>query len=413
MAATAWTTSSQRLGPRRDRRRAGRQIFGGAAADLIHGGAGNDEINGRGGVDQLFGDGGDDLIHWDYADLVLGTVDGGADYDVLSIVGQKTVDDFLVTSLGGSKFKVANFKAGVAAGSLTAKDFEDLRLDTRAGADRITVDYMAGSGLGSSTIVLSTGKNVVRSGTEMVANESGQLIEQDKFTISDDGAPDTVTILGYDGIDDITLSDTDDTDAATGIRVQIDGLPLIIVTDTVRSEGDTLIVSTLGGNDIIDASAVATDRAALRIIAGDGNDTLKGTRFTDVIDSGRGSDTVTGDLGLDEFFDSSPSATNGVDDDADGRIDEADENEIDTLVENLATRTETYSADVGLYNDRLVIGNLLNSAGSAPFEVGKSAGVELADAGDRWAADATVENPRTCSSRRRSTARRQQHLRGQ
>jgi len=177
--------------------------------------------------------------------------------------------------------------------------------------------------------------------------------------------------------------------------VQIDGLPLIIVTDTVRSEGDTLIVSTGGGNDSIDASAVATDRAALKIVAGDGNDVLKGTRFDDVLDGGMGSDTYTGDMGLDAFFDASPSASNGVDDDGDGRIDEADENEIDTLVENLGARADTTSADVGLYNDRLVIGNLLNSSGSAGFEVGKNAAVELTDAGDRWV-EATVadRNPR-------------------
>src|SRR6185369_10337733 len=36
--------------------------------------------------------------------------------------------------------------------------------------------------------------------------------------------------------------------------------------------------------------------------------------------------------------------------------------------------------------------NLLNSAGSAGFEVGKNTSIEVTDLGDRWAADATVEN---------------------
>ena len=111
-----------------------------------------------------------------------------------------------------------------------------------------------------------------------------------------------------------------------------------------------------------------------------------------MLDGGRGNDTYTGDLGLDEFFDASPSAINGVDDDGDGRVDEADEDEIDTLVENLGARIETHSADVGLYNDKLVIGNLLNSGGSAGFEVGKNA----ADRADRrrrpLGRGATVEN---------------------
>ena len=130
----------------------------------------------------------------------------------------------------------------------------------------------------------------------------------------------------------------------------------IVFADSVRGEGDTLVVSTRAGADSVDASAIATDRAALKIIGGDGGDTLRGSRFNDVIDSGKGSDFVTGDLGLDEFFDSSPSATNGADDDGDGRIDEADENEIDTLIENLGARVETAGADVGLYTDKLVIG---------------------------------------------------------
>jgi Ca2+-binding RTX toxin-like protein len=309
-------------------------IYGSLAADLIHGGAGNDFIDGRGGVDQLFGDANDDTIHWDYADLFLGTVDGGTGYDKLDITGQKGVDDFLVSSLGGNVFKVANSKAGAVAGAITGTSFEDLRLDARAGADKITLDYMGGSGL--NFIVLGAGKNVVNTGGTTVT--------------SNDLVADSITVLGHDGNgDQISLNDnivkgvagTGLGFAGAGNAAYDSGLLTIVVADSVRSEGDTLTVSTRGGNDSIDASAVATDRAALTIIAGNGDDTLKGTRFNDVIDSGRGSDTVTGDFGLDEFFDSSPSATNGADDDGDGRIDEADENEIDTLVENLATRTET------------------------------------------------------------------------
>src|SRR6185436_11772228 len=96
-------------------------IYGSMAADLIRGGADNDFIDGRGGVDQLYGDAGDDIIHWDYADLFLGTVDGGTGYDKLDIVGRKGFDDFLITSLGSDRFKVANG----AAGALTATKFED------------------------------------------------------------------------------------------------------------------------------------------------------------------------------------------------------------------------------------------------------------------------------------------------
>ena len=240
------------------------KIYGGAADDLIHGGADGDEIDGRGGVDQLFGDGGDDMIHWDYADLVLGTVDGGTGYDILDIVGQKGVDDFRITSLLGSKFKVANFKAGVAGG---LDHRQGLRGPASRHARRRRQDHAGlhgGFGPGLQHLVLSAGKNVVRTGTEMVTDpESGQPIEQDKFAISDDRAPDTVTILGHDGIDDVTLSDTDDTDVGSPASAcSIDGAAAHHRHRQRAQRGrhaDRL--RRCGGNDSIDASAVATDRA--------------------------------------------------------------------------------------------------------------------------------------------------------
>jgi hypothetical protein len=139
---------------------------------------GDDDIDGRGGADQMFGDGGDDLIHWDYADLTLGTVDGGAG----TTSSKSSVRRVRTTSWShrwaASSFKVANFKAGTVAGSITGKNFEDLRLDARAGADRITVDYMAGSGL--SFVALSPARmSCAPAPSSSTIPESGQPIEQE------------------------------------------------------------------------------------------------------------------------------------------------------------------------------------------------------------------------------------------
>ena len=362
------------------------KIFGGMAADLIRGGSGDDDIDGRGGADEIYGGSGNDMILWTYNNVVINTVDGGSGDDILEIVGQKGADDFYINSLGSNRFKVANRSGGSVMGSVTGINVEDLRLDGRGGADSLTLDYMAGSGL--KFVNLVAGKNVVENGIEIVNDpESGQPVEQPRVTISDDRAADTITVFGEDinsntSNDLMTLADYNANDIV-GISITHSGAGLngsalvIVVSDSIRSEGDTLVISTRGGKDTVDAYAVATDRVALEIIGGEGDDTLSGSRFNDVIDSGMGSDTVRGDLGLDIFLDSSPSATNGVDDDGDGRIDEADENEVDTLIEDLSIRTETFSADVGLYNDTFVIGNLLNSSGSAPFETGKNATVEL------------------------------------
>ena len=98
-----------------------------------------------------------------------------------------------------------------------------------------------------------------------------------------------------------------------------------------------------------------------------GGDTLVGSPFNDVIDSGLGSDFVTGGLGLDSFFDNSPAS------------------DIDTLI-------ETFNDDIGLFNNTLIVGTLLDENGTKVFEIGKSPANELTDPGDRWAAGATVED---------------------
>ena len=122
-----------------------------------------------------------------------------------------------------------------------------------------------------------------------------------------------------------------------------------------------MTLDTVGGNDLITASTLANDRAALTLKSGTGSDRVIGSRFEDVIDSGTGADFVTGGLALDLFSDASP------------------EGEIDTLVEKL-------DFDMGLFNDKFLMGTLQNASGSGPFAVGKNPANELIDAGDRWAA---------------------------
>src|SRR6185369_8266182 len=101
-------------------------------------------------------------------------------------------------------------------------NFETLTLDTRAGADKITLGYMAGSGL--SFVELSAGKNVVNQGTEIVTDPtSGQPIERAKVAISDDLAPDVVTILGHDGNSDTITLDDNSVNGIAGIGVHFAG----------------------------------------------------------------------------------------------------------------------------------------------------------------------------------------------
>ena len=66
---------------------------------------------------------------------------------------------------------------------------------------------------------------------------------------------------------------------------------------------DQLIVETFDGDDMVFAGDVASDLLKILVVAGNGADTLVGSPFSDVLDSGMGDDTVTGGRGVDQFFD--------------------------------------------------------------------------------------------------------------
>src|SRR4029077_3665248 len=118
---------------------------------------------------------------------------------------------------------------------------------------------------------------------------------------------------------------------------------------------------------------------AVRLLAGDGNDTVIGTPFNDYIDSGLGDDRVTGGPGLDTFVDAGG---------------------FDTLI-------ETQNIDMSLFNNKFVTGTILGdnggTFGKTPADtldtLVNAIGAEnptynfhLTDTGDRYASGATVEN---------------------
>ena len=320
------------------------KIFGGPAGDIIYGGDNGansgdagDEIDGRGGSDTIHGGPGSDIIRWTFQSNADVTVNGGADAgvdaandvkgDLLEVTVGPRNDNIQVSNLGSGRIKIA----GLSGGSGDVGGVEDVRLFTLGGADTISLGYLQGADVQRLTL------------------DVGQ------------GARDTVTAYGSSAGDSITVSE-----AAGAIRIQGTGTE-IIVAGSVRSQGDTLVIDALGGNDTVNASAVSVDRLALEVIGGTGNDTLIGSPFNDVMDSGLGSDRVTGGKGFDRFLDASGAG------------------ETDTLV-------ETQDADISLFHDTLIVGTLQNSQGTNLFEVGKNPATELTDAGDRYAAGTIVED---------------------
>ena len=405
------------------------QIFGGPAADTIHGGDENepddpattdvdesqkgDEIDGGGGADTIHAGQGNDLIRWSLSGAVLPTVDGGSGRDFLVVTATAQADTLVVSRPVHGSVRVAK---GSGSGSITASSIEDLVVDLGAGGDTITVESLESSGVARMRI--DAGQRIVDTGQTQVVSDGGQDVVVPVLLFHPDAAADTIRLRGTDAGDRFAVSARTavaNRMSEVGITHRTAGNTLIAdiaIAHAVRSpEGDTLVIESQGGADDLDASAlgdpVATDAVvypdliAVRLVAGEGDDRLVGTPFADFLDSGRGNDTVTGGAGLDEFRDASPSAYDGIDNDGDHLVDEADENEIDTLV-------EVQDADLALYNDLFIVGAILKDGSSEPFAEGaafedetsliqrikneQNPNFNVLDAADRFAVGAVVES---------------------
>ncbi|HTD67143.1 MAG TPA: calcium-binding protein, partial [Candidatus Limnocylindria bacterium] len=320
------------------------KIYGGsfATGDKINGGSGRDEIFGRGGMDDIDGGTGDDVVHLTLEQLNLAQIKGGeggeTDGDVLEVTATPNADTLTISSPGAGHVMI------VLGGSVDGTEFEGFTVIALGGSDTVVISSLKGSTVQSVTIDVGAGSmdRVTINGTS----------QQDQFVVTSSST----------GVNTATKWDNDST------TINVD------VIKSVRGEGDTLTINTQAGDDSVNALALNNDRLALEIIGGEGHDTLKGSPFNDVIDSGLGNDFVTGGPGFDLFFDNSP------------------EGEMDTLV-------EAFDQDIGLFNDTFVVGTLLNSQGSQAFAIGKSPANELTDAGDRWANGTIVEDLRNIFER--------------
>ena len=370
-------------------------IYGGTGSDTIYGdttGAetaqdGNDNIDGGGGVDNVQGGGGDDLIKVSMPATATPSVDAGSGSDFLVITATPGNDDLIVDSPSSGHVRIA-YRG--AAGTVNASHVEELDIDLSAGADRLEINPLAGSGV--TVVSVIAGQIVTDTGqTQLVPSveDPSVKIRQKIVTISPDFAADVITIKGSNAINDsFSVTATDPVnDHMTDIRVLHTGDADVLITKQVRSEGDTLVIDGGGGDDRLDASAlggdgtgstVYPDLIAVSLIGNDGNDTLIGSPFNDALDGGLGNDRFTGGAGFDTF---------------------ADAGGTDTLV-------ETNNLDMSLFGDTFVVGNLRSDDGSQPFsnqgyvdEAGLIAGMQTDEPnfrtfgnGDRYDATAVVED---------------------
>ena len=281
------------------------------------------------------------------------TVEGGTGSDILVLTLSAGDDSVLMSNPGGNDVRVARTNA---TGNVEADDVEEVDVDLGAGADTLRIRTLAGTSV--NTIRVDFGRIVTVSGqTTEITDDDGNKQIVPVVTFADDGKADVVTYEGRSGNDTMTLTAGNPVDGAmTEIRITHASSADSYVADvyavhTKQSEGDTLIVEALAGDDLVDASAVGDadveagdvfpNLVNVQLVGGDGNDRLIGTPFNDVLDSGTGSDTVTGGAGLDQFFDAS------------------------TLVTDVDTLIETQDLDMALFGNYFVTGSI--RAGNVAF----------------------------------------------
>jgi Ca2+-binding RTX toxin-like protein len=209
----------------------------------ISAGAGNDTIN----ASQLTG-----------MDLA---VDGGDGNDRMLFDGSGS-DENLDISANGTD---ARFFRGLGNPTVSLAGIETLDVNAAAGADTIVVNDLTG-----------TDVNTVN------------------LDLAGDGVADAVTVSG---------TNIDDTVAVSTVRgeTRVTGLAAEVRVDGADGGQDRLVINTLSGNDVIDASKADPHGMLLAINSGAGNDVITGSAGDDAINGGSGTDTAFMGDGNDTF----------------------------------------------------------------------------------------------------------------
>jgi Ca2+-binding RTX toxin-like protein len=242
-------------------------ITGGDGNDTLFGGDGNDTIAGGRGADVAQLGAGDDTFVWNPGDGS-DTVEGQDGFDTLLFNGSNVGEHMDISANGG---RVRLFR-DVGNVTMDLNSVERIQLNALGGPDNIVVNDLTGTGVTQVAIDLASPPG------------SG----------AGDAQADTVAVDGTQNDDHITIAD------GTGV-ITVNGLPAQVTIAGAEAANDSLVINGLGGNDTIDASGL-TSGIALTIDAGDGNDTIIGSRGADVLIGGAGDDVITGGTGNDVAF---------------------------------------------------------------------------------------------------------------
>jgi Ca2+-binding RTX toxin-like protein len=239
-------------------------ILGSQGADVVLGGAGDDFVFGDNGNDVAFLGTGDDVFQWDPGDGN-DTIEGQDGTDTMLFNGANVAENINIVANGGRVL----FLRDVANITMDLDDVE--RIDFRAlgGADNIVVGDLSGT-------------DVTEINLDLRGPNGGG-----------DGQTDTVTANGTQGADVFGVAG--DAGGATVFGLQS-------AVNILFSDGeDRLTLNGLGGDDVINASALEADGVKLTMNGGLGDDVLIGGEGDDLFNGGDGDDTALMGAGDDSF----------------------------------------------------------------------------------------------------------------
>ncbi len=327
-------------------------------SDTISGGNGNDFVNAGNGTN---------AVSWPVQPINMSnTFLAGQGGSYLYVEGASTPNSLSVSQVASNTFQVGVLSSnnGPMVGYLNAKGFANLELDGGASANSFAIGDLGGTGLQNVTI--NAGQNIVPTGqinTVNDPNNPGKQIQVPVVIVHPHSGADSITILGTNpgngstGNDTFTLAEDNANQAGQMTQVLVtalDGLGDTVnytIINSVASQGDTLTINSLNGNDVVNAGGMGSTSAPanfpqlINLVeqVGSGTDAIiTSPSFNDAVHLGTGSDTVTGGTGPETFV-RDPNAIG-----------------IDTLIEN-------HNLDFGLYNDKLVIGQVQQDGGGQSF----------------------------------------------
>jgi hypothetical protein len=199
-------------------------ILGGSGAETLIGGSGNDLIDGNGGVDTAFMGKGDDTFVWDPGDGS-DVVEGGKGVDTMVFNGAAGNEIMAATANGGR----VSFTRNLGGIVMDLDGIETIDVRALGGTDTVTVNDV-------------TGTDLARVDVDLAGPLGGS---------TSDGAADTVTVKGTDGVDTIAAT-------ANGSAVEVSGLSALVRITHTDPTLDSLVIDTRAGTDTVTvAPAVA------------------------------------------------------------------------------------------------------------------------------------------------------------